>query len=57
LQLLDNTGRILSNKQLHIGEQLTDLSLERIDAGLYIVRLFDQKDVLFTQKLIVLDNK
>lgn len=57
LQLLDNTGRTIAMKQLQGGELFTDLSLDGMDSGLYIVRLFDDNNVLSTQKLIVIGNK
>ncbi|MBA7583093.1 hypothetical protein ES708_25031 [subsurface metagenome] len=57
LQMADYTGRILFNKELLRGEQLINLSLKGIDSGLYLVRLYNDEELLYTEKLIVIDNK
>ncbi len=57
LQLIDYTGRIVYMDRLNGGEQLINLSLEGFDSGLYVVRVYDDKDLLYTEKLVVIDNK
>ena len=57
VKLTDYTGRIVYSKKLNPGEQLIHLPLERFDSGLYIVTLYDERDILFSEKLIVIDNK
>ncbi|MBN2522929.1 MAG: T9SS type A sorting domain-containing protein [Bacteroidales bacterium] len=57
VKLTDYTGRVVYSKKLNPGEQLIHLPLERFDSGLYIVTLYDERDILFSEKLIVIDNK
>jgi hypothetical protein len=56
LNIMDNTGRIIYTRKLYGSEQLIDIPLNGIKAGLYIVRLSDNKNILCTEKLIIIEN-
>jgi len=57
LKLTDYTGRNVYSRKLNRGEQLINVSLDEFDSGLYIVTLYDEKNILFSEKLVVIDNK